>query len=486
MQQHSSVRHERITFDNRLRYALADGLSAFEGELDTIRPGPKPTDLEDALEFLKMLHWERSTHRSTGPGPVHQSPYSFEIWLADNRTTITFATPSTHRWSQVRSELETVYPWSDVRKQNQLLPALDPATPLYIAGGTLGLAEPKYYPIRGIKSSDPLREDHDPFKQLNATLLANADERVIIQTTFAPADPDWVSGAWNEIPVSGYVKKHRQADIQERSLESTAPDSVKRTPPTTEDNRAVNYLGTLKPRNAWYVNTTYLVLAPTPTRAHQAADSIAHHFTATYANETLNQRFTTTPLTPTTAPSALWKLGARDCRGRDVVLTTSELGGLVHLPVDATDIDGLDTTHGDIGGTTPIQRRRKQAPPARPRPEVPPSAVVPPTPPVPDHCTLEAAAHTEHDLQGQTTPLSAYLPEPASTNHTTRRGGWLDAVRQKTTTCLKALRQPQPEDPASTSLLSRLLPSTRERFDPAATPAQHRLATILNEDDTNE
>ncbi|MDB9281765.1 hypothetical protein PN416_18020, partial [Halorubrum ezzemoulense] len=227
---------------------------------------------------------------------------------------------------------------------------------MYLSGGKLELNKEKYRPLRGTSGPDAF--ESDPLRSVLSELVGYSNEVAIVQFVFTPASRNWTDG----------LKLHEwSADQINDSLTYGRINGSYFNPrlddPSAKDLRAAEAVLNQEGKQAYYLNTRFLVFASSPDIAKHHAHGIANVYSTQYHSDETGQAFIPLAFKERGVKELARRTAAREFSYDQTALNVEELAGVVHLPGEEVDQTNIDWTRKGVGNRPPAQANRTTMPP---------------------------------------------------------------------------------------------------------------------------
>ena len=227
---------------------------------------------------------------------------------------------------------------------------------MYLSGGKLELNKEKYRPLRGTSGPDAF--ESDPLRSVLSELVGYSNEVAIVQFVFTPASRNWTDG----------LKLHEwSADQINDSLTYGRINGSYFNPrlddPSAKDLRAAEAVLNQEGKQAYYLNTRFLVFASSPDIAKHHAHGIANVYSTQYHSDETGQAFIPLAFKKRGVKELARRTAAREFSYDQTALNVEELAGVVHLPGEEVDQTNIDWTRKGVGNRPPAQANRTTMPP---------------------------------------------------------------------------------------------------------------------------
>ncbi|TKX60765.1 DUF87 domain-containing protein [Halorubrum sp. ASP1] len=336
---------------------MNDAANSYAGSLNRVRPHKKEDGLAYAEELIAGFHNEGVTHSelaqrfNLGERP---KKFSFELVLTDETVKFHFGLPDRIHQREFRQQVSGLYPNAEIKPVDRPFPEIEPG--MYLSGGKLELNKEKYRPLRGTSGPDAF--ESDPLRSVLSELVGYSNEVAIVQFVFTPASRNWTDG----------LKLHEwSADQINDSLTYGRNNGSYLNPrlddPSAKDLRAAEAVLNQEGKQAYYLNTRFLVFASSPDIAKHHAHGIANVYSTQYHSDETGQAFIPLAFKERGVKELARRTAAREFSYDQTALNVEELAGVVHLPGEEVDQTNIDWTRKGVGNRPPAQANRTTMPP---------------------------------------------------------------------------------------------------------------------------
>ncbi|ELZ52454.1 hypothetical protein C465_01799 [Halorubrum distributum JCM 9100] len=336
---------------------INDAANSYAGSLNRVRPHKKEDGLAYAEELIAGFHNEGVTHSelaqrfNLGERP---KKFSFELVLTDETVKFHFGLPDRIHQREFRQQVSGLYPNAEIKPVDKPFPEIEPG--MYLSGGKLELNKEKYRPLRGTSGPDAF--ESDPLRSVLSELVGYSNEVAIVQFVFTPASRNWTDG----------LKLHEwSADQINDSLTYGRINGSYFNPrlddPSAKDLRAAEAVLNQEGKQAYYLNTRFLVFASSPDIAKHHAHGIANVYSTQYHSDETGQAFIPLAFKERGVKELARRTAAREFSYDQTALNVEELAGVVHLPGEEVDQTNIDWTRKGVGNRPPAQANRTVKPP---------------------------------------------------------------------------------------------------------------------------
>lgn len=359
------------------------------GVLLRIRPFKENEGIVDGDSLLQTLHDVRTSTlglRNNSP------PHSFEIWYHEGRLMFHLHAADAESAEKFERRVRATYPNIDVIEVEgePRLPPVDPED--HVAAAYTTMEENYYLPI---KNHEGEGFEHDPYSEILAEMVSTDETSVVTQVVFRAAKNDWTEGGFLS---GGSVDSYAEGVRQGEAVGWVNPEV---RDATTKDKEAAKIIERQRGKQGFHVNIRVVAISPDKQEAQVRANGVAKLY-GNFYNSVTEQGLEPVPVgggvgrTQKKVRSFLDGVMERDWIDRDMIMTTSELAGVAHIPNEDINVPAVDWSKMVSGSGVPADSPQRE-----------------------DVLEADDEAHVEEDT-GVTETLNA-----GGDDDTDTEGGWL-------------------------------------------------------------
>jgi len=322
------------------------------GVLLRIRPFKESEGIVDGDSLLQTLHDVRTDLIGRNVSETH----SFEIWYHDGRLMFHLHAADRESAEKFERRVRATYDNVDVIEVEGE-PRLPPVGPEdHVAAAYATMEEDYYLPI---KNHEGEGFEHDPYSEILAEMVSTDETSVVTQIVFRAAKNDWTQGGLlSGESVDSYAEGVRKG-------EAVGWINPEVRDPTTKDKEAAKVIERQRGKQGFHVNVRVVAISPDEAEAQVRANGVAKLF-GNFYNSVTEQGLDPVPVgggvgrTRKKVRSFLEQVREREWVDRDMIMTTSELAGVAHIPNEDINVPAVDWSKMVSGSGVPADSPQRE------------------------------------------------------------------------------------------------------------------------------
>lgn len=371
----TAPKFDAVAVDHEVLEVLREGIAYSErgGLLFSVRPSRENEGMGASIELYETLHAIEKGFRGFG----NDSPsFAHEVWFDDGAIEFYLRPERTSDERVIRNQVRNGYPNADIVTADKRFLTVSEGE--YIAGATLHLGRPFYFPFKA--PLGPQKFEVDPYGAVTSAMIVEDDRtpngrrlnaedcRVLIQTSFTPAKPLWsmgretVDGFWESVDAKLCGVNVREIAEQQRSekVVGNLLSGYDTRSATKAERHEADIIEEQHGKKGFYVDLRVVVTSPYKLVVERRLKEIIETY-GRYDSNVTEQNLLGHPVDPEVFSDFLFQVAGRQQEvslshrrsGDKFVATVEELAALAHLPNEEISTPLVKWATGETGPGVP-------------------------------------------------------------------------------------------------------------------------------------